>query len=118
VDDDGRRSLSPGAIPEPADIEVDREHGLTIEWDDGHVSRFGLEPLRLNCQCAECRGLRQRDVVVWPSAGAPETLRIESAELVGSYGMSIVWNDTHSTGIYSWETLLAWCACPRCTSGE
>jgi ATP-binding protein involved in chromosome partitioning len=105
-------------VMEPADIEVDREHGLTIEWDDGHVSRFGLEDLRLNCQCAECRGLRQRDVVVWPQPGVPEVLRIETAELVGAYGMSVVWNDTHTTGIYSWETLRAWCACDRCAGGD
>jgi DUF971 family protein len=70
---------------EPANIEVDREHGVTVEWDDGQVSRFGLEELRLNCQCAECRGLRQRDVAVWPRPGAPEALRIETAALVGAY---------------------------------
>jgi DUF971 family protein len=62
--------------------------------------------------------LRQRDVVVWPQAGAPEVLRIETAELVGAYGMSVVWNDTHTTGIYSWETLRAWCGCDRCAGGE
>ncbi len=41
-------------------------------------------------------------------------LRIESAELVGNWGMNIHWNDTHSTGIYSWDTLLSWCTCERC----
>src|ERR1044072_2247688 len=106
--------MSPGHEPEPADVEVDRENGVTIQWEDGTVSAFGLEDLRRNCQCAECRGLRQRDDVVWPRAGAPETLRIETAEFVGSYGMSVVWNDTHSTGIYSWEKLRAWCNCPQC----
>jgi hypothetical protein len=25
--------------PEPADIEVDREHGVTIEWEDGFAFR-------------------------------------------------------------------------------
>jgi DUF971 family protein len=110
--------MSPPRRPEPTNIEVDREHGVTVEWDDGHLSRFGLEELRLNCPCAECRGLRQRDVVVWPRAGAPEVLRVETAQLVGGYGISVVWNDSHSTGIYSWETLRAWCHCPVCASGE
>jgi DUF971 family protein len=110
--------VSPQRGPEPADVEVNREHGVTIEWDDGHVSGFGLEELRLNCLCAECRGLRERDGVVWPRAGAPEPLRIETAELVGGYGMSVVWNDGHGTGIYSWETLRAWCHCPLCVSGD
>ena len=40
------------------------------------------------------------------------------ADLVGGYGLSVVWNDTHGTGIYSWETLRAWCHCPVCASGE
>ena len=104
--------------PEPTSVDVDRDQGVTIEWDDDHVSRFGLEELRLNCQCAECRGLRQRGVVIWPRPGAPETLRVETAELVGAYGITIEWNDTHSTGIYSWELLRASCHCPGCTSGE
>jgi DUF971 family protein len=82
--------MSPPRGPEPRDVEVDREHGVTIEWEDGHVSHFGLEELRLNCGCAECRGLRQRDVVVWPRAGAPEVLRVETADLVGGYGIGVV----------------------------
>jgi ATP-binding protein involved in chromosome partitioning len=110
--------MSPPRFLEPTSIEVDREHGVTIEWEDGHVSRFGLEELRLNCQCAECRGLRERDVVIWPRAGAPETLRVETADLVGADSISVVWNDTHRTGIYSSETLRAWCHCPLCASGE
>jgi DUF971 family protein len=109
--------MSPPRGPEPANIEVDREHGVTIEWDDGHGSRFGLEELRLNCPCAECRGLRQRGIVVWPRPGAPEALRIETADLVGAYGLSVDWNDAHTTGIFSWETLRAWCHCPVCAAG-
>lgn len=91
---------------------------MTIEWDDGNVPQFGLEELRLNCQCAEGQGLRQRDMVVWPRADTPEALRIETAELVGAYGISVAWNDTHTTGLYSWETLRAWCRCPACASSE
>ena len=90
---------------------------MTIEWEDGHVSRFGLEELRLSCQCAECRGLRDRGVVIWPRPGAPEVLRVETAELVGAYGLNVVWNDTHGTGIYSWEMLRASCGCSECVSG-
>jgi DUF971 family protein len=38
-------------------------------------------------------------------AAAPRPVRIVHAELVGGRGMSITWNDGHSTGIYSWELL-------------
>lgn len=33
---------------------------------------------------------------------------INSAELVGAWGISITWNDGHSTGIYAWEILRRW----------
>ncbi|MGH9004102.1 MAG: gamma-butyrobetaine hydroxylase-like domain-containing protein, partial [Acidimicrobiia bacterium] len=58
--------------------------------------------------------LRERGVVLWPRAGAPEPLRVETAELVGAYGMSVVWNDGHSTGIFSWEMLRGSCPCAVC----
>ena len=100
------------------DVDVDREHGVTVTFDDGHVSRFALEELRARCPCAECRGLRERDQPVWPRPGAPEPLRIESAKLTGAWGLSFVWNDGHSTGIYSWERLRGWCSCPECSAAE
>ncbi len=93
---------------EPTTIDLERDVGLTIAWDDGVVSRFGLEELRVNCPCAECRGLRDQGAVVWPKPTSPQPLRAESAELVGAWGISLIWNDGHSTGIYNWELLRAW----------
>ncbi|MGH9042650.1 MAG: DUF971 domain-containing protein [Acidimicrobiia bacterium] len=110
--------MPPPGHPEPTNVDIDREHSVTIEWEDGHVSRFGLEELRLSCHCAECRGLREQGVVVWPRNNAPEPLRVESAELVGAYGLSVAWNDLHSMGIYSWEMLREACHCPECVSGD
>jgi DUF971 family protein len=107
-------AATPPHVPEPRTVDVKRDEGVTIEWEDGHVSRFGLEELRLDCHCAECRGLRDQGVAVWPRPGAPEVLRVESAKLVGAYGLSIDWNDGHNTGIYSWEMLRALCRCPEC----
>jgi DUF971 family protein len=36
-------------------------------------------------------------------------LRIEEAELVGAWGLSVTWNDGHATGIYPWDALRRWC---------
>ncbi len=102
------------AVANPVAVDVDREHGVALTWEDDHVSRFTLEELRMSCPCAQCRGLRQTGEEAWPRPGAPAVLRIESAELVGNWGLNIHWNDTHTTGIYSWETLLSWCTCERC----
>ncbi|MBV8980515.1 MAG: DUF971 domain-containing protein [Acidimicrobiia bacterium] len=93
---------------EPATIDLERDRGLTIVWDDDVVSRFGLEELRVNCPCAECRGLREQGAEVWPKPASPKPLRAEGAELVGAWGLSVWWNDGHSTGIYAWDVLRAW----------
>ena len=81
---------------------------MTVTWEDGRVSRFGLEELRVNCLCAHCRGLREQGQEAWPGAGAPATLRIESVREVGNWGLNFGWNDGHTTGIYTWEVLRAW----------
>ena len=94
----------------PAKIDIDRTESVTVTWEDGRVSRFALDPMRARCPCAECRGLRDRGVPVWPKPGNPQPAEIVSAELVGAWGMSVVWNDGHSTGIYTWDLLQAWSA--------
>lgn len=108
--------ISDDDTPAPVSIEVDREGGVTLEWRDGHVSRFGLEELRVNCPCAECRELRTQGLDVWPKPGRPGPLRIETAELVGAWGIRLHWNDAHSLGIYPWDALRAWCGCPECAA--
>jgi prepilin-type processing-associated H-X9-DG protein len=99
---------------EPVTIDVERDRGVTIAWADGHVSRFGLEELRAGCLCAECRGRREAGGVAWPLPGGPPVLRVESAAQVGNWGLNVHWNDGHTTGIYTWEVLRAWCPCPEC----
>lgn len=93
---------------EPADIDVARDEGVTITFVDGYVARFDLAALRQGCPCAVCRGLRDRGEVVWPRPGSPTPLRVENASLHGAWGLVIVWNDGHATGIYPFESLRRW----------
>jgi DUF971 family protein len=81
---------------------------VTITWEDGHVSRYGLEDLRANCLCAQCRGLREQGQPAWVQHSGAPALRIESAQEVGNWGLNLHWNDGHTTGIYTWEILRAW----------
>jgi DUF971 family protein len=104
----GRRHPRLTAQPQPTKIDVERERGVTITWDDGRVSRFGLEELRVNCLCAECRGRREQGLDAWPTEGAPAVLRIETAAQVGNWGLNFAWNDGHTTGIFTWEILRGW----------
>ncbi|MDQ1550813.1 MAG: hypothetical protein QOD50_235 [Actinomycetota bacterium] len=91
----------------PVTIDVQRSTGVVLTWADGATSRFELEELRRHCPCAECRNRRDRNLPVWPVASSPQPLRIVDAALVGAWGISITWNDRHSTGIYSWELFRA-----------
>jgi DUF971 family protein len=43
----------------------------------------------------------------------PET-RLKSLEAVGSYALTIEWEDGHHYGIYNWRYLRALCPCPIC----
>jgi DUF971 family protein len=92
----------------PTDVELDRAEGLTLHWADGTVSHFGLDELRRNCPCAECRGLREQGQIVGPRPRSLLKLTAVDAELVGGWGMSITWSDGHSTGIFAWSILRAW----------
>ncbi len=101
--------------PEPVDVEVDREHGVTLVWPDGHSSRYRLPDLRAGCPCAECRNARLAGGPSWLAPpGTADELRVDSAEFAGSYGLQLRWNDGHQTGIFSWELLRRWCGCERC----
>jgi len=90
------------------DITVDRERSVTVVFGDDLSHTFDLLEMRLNCPCASCRGDRDRDRDPWPKPGNPEPIAITNAELHGAWGLGIVWNDGHSTGIYPWEALRRW----------
>lgn len=48
-----------------------------------------------------------------PIEESPAT-RIRNLEGVGSYGLTIEWEDGHHQGIYTWSYLRALCPCPTC----
>ena len=83
-----------------------------MRWADGTETVFGLEELRVNCPCAECRGVREQGEPAWPPPGAPQPLAATGAELVGAWGISLRWNDRHETGIYAWGLLRNWAEDP------
>lgn len=93
---------------EPVDVDVKRDLGLSVTFADGYVAWFEIAELRLNCPCATCRNLRDRDEDVWPRPGSPTPLRIAEAELHGAWGVRITWNDTHATGIFPFDELRRW----------
>jgi len=93
---------------QPVDLVVRRDEGVTITFADGHVAAFNLMELRLGCPCATCRSLRDQGEDTWPRPGSPTPLRIEDAALHGAWGLNIIWNDGHRTGIFPFEALRRW----------
>ena len=91
---------------ERAGAELDRAAALTVTWADGVRHRYELADLRRNCPCAECRGLREQGRE--PGPGPDRSPRAVGAELVGGWGISIRWEDGHSTGIYAWSIMRMW----------
>ncbi len=89
---------------EPLEIEVKRDQGLRISWDDGKETLYPLRYLRGYCPCANCQG--HGGPVRFVAIERPVITRIDE---VGSYAINIVWQDdgagAHSTGIYSYDYL-------------
>ena len=93
---------------------------LTITWNDGHTSVYPFDLLRAACPCASCRG-GHANMSAEPDPRVFETLleevpatRIRNIEAVGSYAITIEWEDGHHYGIYNWDYLRALCPCPIC----
>jgi DUF971 family protein len=104
----------------PTNITVSKKsREFTIHWEDGHVSVYPFWLLRAGCPCAQCRGGHENmrgepDPAVFQQQleESPST-RIENVKAVGSYALTIVWEDGHDYGIYNWHYLRALCPCPE-----
>lgn len=99
---------------DPKNIDVSLSRGVQIDWKDGHRSEYSLGYLRKNCPCASCRNS--------PAAAAPSSpfplyqkvLKMDGVEPIGRYALRFLWNDGHTSGIYSFEHLREICPCPEC----
>jgi DUF971 family protein len=77
---------------------------LELTWEDGAVDRLPYRYLRAECPCASCRDEWTHERTLDPRSIRPD-LKLEDMELIGLYSVRLVWNDGHSSGLYSWETL-------------
>ncbi len=100
--------------PRALHIDLDREHGLTIGWDDGAKFFLAVPDLRRLSPSADVRELRaemaRNPFTVLPHAPQSGPLRIEAIEPVGHYALRIRFSDGHDTGIYTWSYLRTLCA--------
>lgn len=105
----------------PTEITANRQLSqVTVTWNDGHASLYPFMLLRAACPCASCRGGHENmkaepDEAVFTAflPDSPRT-RLNKLEGVGSYGITIEWEDGHHYGIYNWQYLRALCPCQQC----
>ena len=85
------------------DLSPDRRT-LTLSWDDGKTTPLTARQLRQICPCAVCVDEWTKKLRHDPSK-VPETTTIQGVQPVGNYALSLTFNDSHSTGIFTWELL-------------
>jgi DUF971 family protein len=89
-------------VPQPVDVALSRSQGLlSIEWEDGVVSRLPIPYLRGWCPCAACQG--HGTVVAFHEADPG--LGIDGMAEAGAYALHLRFSDGHDTGIYTWAWL-------------
>jgi len=104
----------------PNNITVNkRTREFSITWDGGHVSAYPFGLLRAACPCASCRGGHENmraepDASVFDQQleDSPAT-RVSNVKAVGSYAVTVLWEDGHDYGIYNWHYLRALCPCQK-----
>ena len=107
--------------PTPTGVSASRQkREVTVTWSDGHTSTYPFSLLRAACPCASCRGgheymRSEPDESVFHKnlPDSPQT-RIQQIEPVGTYAITIQWEDGHHFGIYNWHYLRRLCPCPEC----
>jgi ATP-binding protein involved in chromosome partitioning len=98
----------------PVPDAIHRADGaVTITWAEDHVGRYAARDLRLACQCAVCREEMTGRPLLDPAAVPDDVIPLR-VSLVGGYAIRIDWSDGHSTGLYTYDYLLAICPCERC----
>ena len=108
--------------PTDVKVHVKTGAGVDITWADGHSSHFDFPYLRDQCPCATCNDERdKKEAAASFNLPASPSLpmykpkpRANSATQVGNYAIQIVFNDGHSTGIYSYDYLRTLCPCEEC----
>ena len=89
--------------PWPEEIRLKRGGGaIDIRFDAGNRFELAAEFLRVESPSAEVKGHGPGQEV---TVTGKQDVRITRLEPVGNYAIRIVFDDGHSTGLYSWSYL-------------
>jgi len=91
------------APPWPTELRLNKERqALTVTFDDGESFALAAEYLRVRSPSAEVQGHSPSDR---RTVAGKQDVRILELHPVGNYAVRLVFDDLHSTGIFSWDYL-------------
>lgn len=87
----------------PTELRVqDAGSKLSISFDDGTSYTLNAEYLRVESPSAEVKGHGPgQETLVF----GKRNIKIIKVEPIGSYAVRLIFSDTHSTGLYTWNCL-------------
>ena len=96
-------SADPSANPWPTELRLRKDRKtLTVVFDDGETFDLPAEYLRVCSPSAEVQGHSPSER---RTVGGKQNVEILEVHPVGNYAVRLVFDDMHSTGIFSWDYL-------------
>jgi DUF971 family protein len=94
----------PTTQPWPTELRLHKDRRtLTVAFDSGDSFDLAAEYLRVKSPSAEVQGHSPDERKTVPGK---KNVMILEVQAVGNYAVRLVFDDMHSTGIFSWDYLL------------
>jgi DUF971 family protein len=89
--------------PWPTELRLHKDRTtLTVTFESGERYALSAEYLRVRSPSAEVQGHSPQERKTVPGKKYVQILQVQP---VGNYAVRLVFDDTHATGIYSWDYL-------------
>jgi len=96
-------STPPSSLPWPTELRLQKDRKtLVVSFEGGQSFALPAEYLRVRSPSAEVQGHSPAER---RTVGGKRDVAILELHPVGNYAMRIVFDDLHSTGIFSWDYL-------------
>ncbi len=90
--------------PWPSELRLkDKGKLLAVTFDNGETFEYTAEFLRVESPSAEVKGHGPGQA---KTVSGKRNVTIFSLDPIGNYAVKLSFSDNHSTGLYSWDTLL------------
>ena len=97
-------AAAPDLRPWPTELRLAKDRkALTVTYDSGETFALAAEYLRVMSPSAEVQGHSPDERKTQPGKRQVAILEVHP---IGNYAVRLVFDDMHSTGIYSWDYFL------------